>query len=208
MKAMAAGAAVVARQLYDDGKLGGIIGMGGSGGSSVITAAMRELPTGVPKVCVTTVAGGDVHAFVGTKDVTLIPSVVVDVAGLIGLSRTIYTRAAGGSSEWCELLPRRLWRSANHRGQYVWQYDSMCRRVSRIARGGRLRSTDFHAPALADARWSRSSTKDLSTLASISLPPSGPISFAAAYSALAKIACGGRPSRDSPSDRARLHRYG
>jgi uncharacterized protein (UPF0261 family) len=43
---------------------------------------------------VTTVAGGDVHAFVGTKDVTLIPS-VVDVAGLNRISRTIYTRAAG-----------------------------------------------------------------------------------------------------------------
>ena len=94
MKIMAAGAAVVARQLYDDGKLAGIIGMGGSGGTSVITAAMRALPTGVPKVCVTTVAGGDVHAFVGTKDVTLIPS-VVDVAGLNRISRTIYTRAAG-----------------------------------------------------------------------------------------------------------------
>jgi uncharacterized protein (UPF0261 family) len=94
MKIMAAGAAVVARQLYDDGKLGGIIGMGGSGGTSVITAAMRALPTGVPKVCVTTVAGGDVHAFVGTKDVTLIPS-VVDVAGLNRISRMIFTRAAG-----------------------------------------------------------------------------------------------------------------
>ena len=57
MKIMAAGAAVVARQLYDDGKLAGIIGMGGSGGTSVITSAMRALPTGVPKVCVTTVAG-------------------------------------------------------------------------------------------------------------------------------------------------------
>jgi uncharacterized protein (UPF0261 family) len=94
MKIMAAGAAAVARQLYDDGKLGGIIGMGGSGGSSVITAAMRALPTGIPKVCVTTVAGGEVHAFVGTKDVTLIPS-VVDVAGLNRISRAIYTRAAG-----------------------------------------------------------------------------------------------------------------
>lgn len=94
MKIMAAGAAFVARQLYDEGKLAGIIGMGGSGGTSVITAAMRALPTGVPKVCVTTVAGGDVQAFVGTKDVTLIPS-VVDVAGLNRISRTIYTGAAG-----------------------------------------------------------------------------------------------------------------
>jgi uncharacterized protein (UPF0261 family) len=91
---MAAGAAAVARQLYKDGRLAGIIGMGGSGGTSVITAAMRALPTGVPKVCVTTVAGSNVEAYVGTKDVTLIPS-IVDVAGLNRISRTIFTRAAG-----------------------------------------------------------------------------------------------------------------
>jgi uncharacterized protein (UPF0261 family) len=94
MKVMAAGSAVVAKQLYDAGKLAGIIGMGGSGGTSVITAAMRALPTGVPKVCVSTVAGGDVHPYVGIKDITLIPS-IVDVAGLNRISRTIFTRAAG-----------------------------------------------------------------------------------------------------------------
>ena len=94
MKVMACGAANVVKRLYDDGALAGIIGMGGSGGTSVITAAMRALPTGVPKVCVTTVAGGNVQAFVGTRDVTLIPS-VVDVAGLNRISKTIYTRAAG-----------------------------------------------------------------------------------------------------------------
>jgi uncharacterized protein (UPF0261 family) len=94
MKTMAAGCAVVARRLFEQGRLAGIIGMGGSGGTSVITAAMRALPTGVPKVCVSTVAGGDVHAYVGTKDITLIPS-VVDVAGLNRISRVIYSRAAG-----------------------------------------------------------------------------------------------------------------
>jgi uncharacterized protein (UPF0261 family) len=94
MKVMAQGAAAIARQLYNEGRLGGVIGMGGSGGSSVITAAMRALSTGIPKVCVSTVAGGDVSAFVGTKDVTLIPS-VVDVAGLNRISRAIFTRAAG-----------------------------------------------------------------------------------------------------------------
>lgn len=94
MKTMASGAAVIARRLHNEGKLAGIIGMGGSGGTSVIAAAMRELPTGVPKVCVSTVAGGDVRAYVGTKDITLIPS-VVDVAGLNRMSRLIYSRAAG-----------------------------------------------------------------------------------------------------------------
>ena len=94
MKCMAAGAAAIAGRLYDEGRLGGVIGMGGTGGASVITAAMRALPTGVPKVCVSTVAGGDVAPYVGTKDVTMIPS-VTDVAGVNRISRTIFTRAAG-----------------------------------------------------------------------------------------------------------------
>jgi uncharacterized protein (UPF0261 family) len=94
MKCMAGGAAAVVRRLYDEGQLAGIIGMGGSGGASVITAAMRALPIGVPKVCVSTIAGGDVAPYVGTKDVTLIPS-ITDVAGVNRISRTIMTRAAG-----------------------------------------------------------------------------------------------------------------
>jgi uncharacterized protein (UPF0261 family) len=67
--------------------------MGGSGGSSVVTAAMRALPIGVPKVCVSTVAGGDTAPYVGLKDVTLIPS-ITDVAGVNRISRIIFTRAA------------------------------------------------------------------------------------------------------------------
>lgn len=94
MKCMAAGAAAVVRQLYDEGRLGGIIGMGGTGGASVISAAMRTLPLGVPKVCVSTVASGDVAPYVGAKDVVMFPS-VTDVAGINRISRTIMTRAAG-----------------------------------------------------------------------------------------------------------------
>lgn len=94
MKVMAAGAAAVVRKLHEAGRVAGIIGMGGSGGSSVITAAMRALPVGLPKVCVSTVAGGDVRAYVGISDITMIPS-VVDVAGVNRISRLIFTRAAG-----------------------------------------------------------------------------------------------------------------
>ncbi len=94
MKVMAAGAPAVARRLHDEGRFDGSIGMGGTGGSSVVTAAMRALPLGVPKVCVSTAASGDTSAYVGTKDITMIPS-VVDVAGINRVSRIILTRAAG-----------------------------------------------------------------------------------------------------------------
>jgi len=94
MKIMSTGLAVTVRKLYDEGKLHGIIGMGGTGGTSVATSAMRTLPVGVPKVMVSTVGGGDVSAYAGTKDITFIPS-IVDVAGFNRISRTIYANAAG-----------------------------------------------------------------------------------------------------------------
>lgn len=94
MKAMSRGAAAVAKRLYEERRFAGIIGMGGSGGSSVVTAAMRALPVGLPKVCVSTVASGDTSAYVGAKDVVLIPS-IVDVAGINRISRVIFSRAAG-----------------------------------------------------------------------------------------------------------------
>jgi len=94
MKTVASGLATVVRRLYDEGRLDGIIGMGGTGGTSVATTAMRALPVGVPKVMVSTVGGGDVSAYAGTKDITFIPS-IVDVAGINQISAPIYTNAAG-----------------------------------------------------------------------------------------------------------------
>jgi len=94
MKSMAAGLKAVVSQLYADGKLDGIIGMGGSGGTSIATTAMRELPVGVPKVMVSTMGGGDVSAFAGSKDIIFIPS-IVDVAGINSISQAIYSNGAG-----------------------------------------------------------------------------------------------------------------
>ncbi len=94
MRTMTTGLSRVVADLYAQGRLGGILGMGGGGGTSIATAAMRGLPTGVPKVMVSTVAAGDVVQYVGTKDITMMPS-VVDVAGLNTISRQIYANAAG-----------------------------------------------------------------------------------------------------------------
>jgi len=94
MKVMSAGAAVIVRRLYDEGRFDGIMSMAGSGGTAVATAAMRALPVGVPKLMVSTVAAGDVGPYVGTKDITMMPS-VVDVAGFNRISRQIYANAAG-----------------------------------------------------------------------------------------------------------------
>ena len=94
MKAMAAGVAVLTKKLFEEKKFDGVLGLGGSGGTSVITSGMRAIPIGVPKVMVSTVASGDTSFFVGLKDITMIPS-IVDIAGVNLISEKIFTQAAG-----------------------------------------------------------------------------------------------------------------
>lgn len=93
MVTMAAGLTVVVRRLHAEGRLDGILGMGGGGGTSIATTAMRGLPIGLPKLMVSTLGGGNVAPYAGTKDITFMPS-VVDIAGLNRISRRIYTNAA------------------------------------------------------------------------------------------------------------------
>lgn len=94
MKILSQGTAKLVRKLYDECKFDGVIGMGGTGGTSVITAGMRTLPIGVPKVMVSTAASGDTSSYIGTKDIVMFPS-VVDVAGINRISRQIFTKAVG-----------------------------------------------------------------------------------------------------------------
>jgi uncharacterized protein (UPF0261 family) len=94
MRTMSDGLAQVVADLHESGRLDGVLGMAGGGGTSLATAAMRRLPVGVPKIMVSTLTAGDVSPYVGTKDITMMPS-VVDVAGLNSISRRIYANAAG-----------------------------------------------------------------------------------------------------------------
>jgi len=73
--------------------LGGLLGLGGSGGTAMITRAMRALPIGVPKVMVSTMASGDVGSYVGACDITMMYS-VTDLAGLNRISRRVLGNAA------------------------------------------------------------------------------------------------------------------
>ena len=90
---MGSGLALIVRRLFNEGKLHGMLGMGGSGGTSIATAGMRALPVGVPKVMVSTLASGDVRPYVGPTDIVMMPS-VVDVAGINRISGKIYANAA------------------------------------------------------------------------------------------------------------------
>jgi uncharacterized protein (UPF0261 family) len=94
MEVMNRGAAIVVKNLYEKGKFDGIISMGGGGGTGMAASAMRALPVGVPKLLVSTVASGDIAPYVGTTDITMMPS-IVDIAGLNRISRMVFTNAAG-----------------------------------------------------------------------------------------------------------------
>lgn len=90
---MAKGAAQITAQLFAEGRLDGVMGMGGSGNSSIVAAAMQALPIGVPKLIVSTLASGDTRPYVGATDVTMMYS-VVDIAGINRVSERILSNAA------------------------------------------------------------------------------------------------------------------
>jgi uncharacterized protein (UPF0261 family) len=94
---MMRGAETLCRELYDQGRYQGVIGLGGAQGTDIGCAAMRALPMGVPRLMVSTVASGRAMfgPFVGTKDITLMHS-VADMQGLNFLTRRILDNAAGG----------------------------------------------------------------------------------------------------------------
>jgi uncharacterized protein (UPF0261 family) len=93
---MIRGAEILTAELYEQGRFHGVISIGGGQGTDIGCSAMRCLPTGVPKLMVSTVASGRATfgPFVGTKDITLMHS-VADMQGLNFLTRRILENAAG-----------------------------------------------------------------------------------------------------------------
>jgi ABC transporter permease protein len=91
-EALSKGMELLIPKLYNKGKFDGIISFGGSGGTALVTPAMRALPIGVPKIMVSTMASGNVSQYVGTSDIMMMPS-IVDVAGLNKISKTIFRNA-------------------------------------------------------------------------------------------------------------------
>ncbi|WFD11856.1 Tm-1-like ATP-binding domain-containing protein [Tepidibacter hydrothermalis] len=91
-EALSKGMRKLVPELYNEGKFDAIISFGGSGGTSLVTPAMRALPIGIPKVMVSTVASGNTEQYVGTSDIIMVPS-VVDVSGINSISTKIFTNS-------------------------------------------------------------------------------------------------------------------
>jgi uncharacterized protein (UPF0261 family) len=92
--AIAAMAQAFERYAAGRADIGAMLGLGGSGGTALITPAMRALPIGTPKLMVSTMASGNVAPYVGPSDIAMMYS-VTDVAGLNRISRRVLGNAAG-----------------------------------------------------------------------------------------------------------------
>ena len=95
INAMLQEAKVRINALYQDNKISGIISAGGGTGTYICTTIMHELPLGVSKVMVSTVASRDMSTVVGTKDIVMIHS-VADLLGVNSISGLILDKAAAG----------------------------------------------------------------------------------------------------------------
>jgi uncharacterized protein (UPF0261 family) len=102
--AMARGAEAVVGRLQAEGNLSGVLGIGGSAGATIASAAMRSLPTGVPKLIVSTVASGDTRPYVGATDIMMMYP-VVDISGLNQVSTRILANAAGAMAGMLSVAP-------------------------------------------------------------------------------------------------------
>lgn len=102
--AMSRGAPLVLARLAAEGRIDGVISLGGGGGTAISTAAMQALPIGFPKLMVSTLASGNTARYVGVKDIVMFPA-IVDVSGLNRISRQILTRAAGAICGMVEAVP-------------------------------------------------------------------------------------------------------
>ncbi|MFF3784041.1 Tm-1-like ATP-binding domain-containing protein [Streptomyces sp. NPDC001933] len=97
VSAMADGVERIVGDLHREGQLHAVLAVAGSGGSFIAARAMQALPIGVPKVLVSTMAGGDVSPYVGSSDITMMYS-VVDVAGINSVSSQIMGNAVAAAA--------------------------------------------------------------------------------------------------------------
>lgn len=94
MGKMTEGAIICARSLFEKREINGVVAIGGSMGTGLGTAVMRELPFGLPKVMISTMASGMVKPYVWTKDIMMLHS-VADISGLNSITRAVLRNGAG-----------------------------------------------------------------------------------------------------------------
>ncbi|GAB4261310.1 MAG: Tm-1-like ATP-binding domain-containing protein [Deferrisomatales bacterium] len=156
-QAMVAGASRVVRRLHAEGRLDGIVSVGGASNTGLSTAVMGSLPFGIPKVMVSSMAAVPAYAgsYFGTKDIAVVHS-VVDIAGLNPLLESVLDRAAGAVCGMVEAGSGAVtWlhgpRPRPTVGVTEFKFsEGCCRRASqRLAEAG-LEAIPFHAQGIGD----------------------------------------------------------
>lgn len=94
METMAEGSRKIIQGLYKKSKVAGMIGLGGNQGTAVATTAMKELPFGIPKIMVSTVASGNIRPYIGNKDIMMMFSVADLLGGVNTMTKAILANAA------------------------------------------------------------------------------------------------------------------
>ncbi len=151
------------RVAQQPGKVAGVLGLGGSAGTTIGTAAMRALPLGVPKLMVSTLASGQVRPYVGDKDILMLNS-VVDIAGINRISRLVLGKPPRAMAGMVESHAPRLEalqalnpiRQAAHRRHDVRRHHAL-RRAGPPASSKRpaTKCSSSTPPATAARRWNR-----------------------------------------------------
>src|SRR5690625_178049 len=100
---MAVGATEILRALQSQQKIDGVFALGGGGGASLASQAMRELPVGVPKLILTTLAAGDTKPIIGSSDIILMQA-VVDPVGLNRVTRNMFSNAAAAIAAMAQVV--------------------------------------------------------------------------------------------------------
>ena len=132
--------------------IAGIIGIGGGGGTSIVTAGMRELPLGLPKLMVSTLASGDVSPYVGVSDIVMMPS-ITDMAGLNRISRVILHNAAAGDRRHGGSCRQPTGRASRRIGLTMFGVTTPASRRSSSVWASATTAWSSTRPAPAAARW-------------------------------------------------------
>ncbi len=151
---MIRGASAVVRDLHEDGRLDGIISIGGASNTGLATTVMGALPFGVPKLMVSSMAAVPAYAgsYFGTKDITMFHS-VVDIAGLNPLLRSVLSRAAGAICGMTQAAGDSGLFGSGRRRVALTDFkfsEKCCRRAAELLAAAGVEVVPFHAQGVSD----------------------------------------------------------
>lgn len=148
--AIAAMGEALARYLESRDDIAGVLGLGGTGNTALVTQGMRALPVGLPKLMVSTVAAGNVAEYVGSNDIAMMYS-VTDVAGLNEISRQVIGNAAHAVAGMAKWTPPRVASSRQALGVTMFGVTTPCVDQLRALLGTRYECFVFHATGVGGA---------------------------------------------------------